>query len=222
MSTANSEPASVKMTPAHDPNDFDIGRRHNLPEIDVMTDDAKMNEAAGPYAGLDRFDARERIVDRSCARWACSTRITDHTHAVGTCDRCGTVVEPRLSLQWFVKMAPLAKPAIAAVERGDIEIVPENRRTEYFEWMRNIRDWCISRQLWWGHRIPGWHCERLQGNYRVARTTPDSCAKCGSAAARAGNRCARNVVQLGAVAVLHAGLAGRYRRITAPTIRPAC
>jgi valyl-tRNA synthetase len=169
---------AVKVTPAHDPNDFEIGRRHNLPEIDVMTDDAKMSAAAGVYAGLDRFEARKRVVaDLEAA--GLLVKIADHTHAVGTCDRCGTVIEPRASTQWFVKMKPLAEPAIAAVERGDIEIVPDNRRTEYFEWMRNIRDWCISRQLWWGHRIPAWYCGDCQ-EITVARETPSKCAKCGS------------------------------------------
>ena len=169
---------AVKVTPAHDPDDFEIGRRHNLPEIDVMTDDAKMSAAAGKYADLDRFEARKRVVEDLQAAGLLE-RITDHTHAVGTCDRCGTIIEPRASTQWFVKMKPLAEPAIAAVERGDVEIVPENRRLEYFEWMRNIRDWCISRQLWWGHRIPAWHCEHCK-EISVARTAPTACAKCGS------------------------------------------
>ena len=169
---------AVKVTPAHDPNDFEIGRRHNLPEIDVMTDDAKMSAAAGPYAGLDRFEARKRVVaDLESA--GLLEKIVDHTHAVGTCDRCGTIIEPRASTQWFVKMKPLAEPAIAAVERGDIEIVPENRRTEYFEWMRNIRDWCISRQLWWGHRIPAWYCGDCK-EIIVSREAPTRCAKCRS------------------------------------------
>ena len=169
---------AVKVTPAHDPNDFEIGRRHNLPEIDVMTDDAKMSAAAGQYAGLDRFEARKRVVaDLEAA--GLLEKIVDHTHAVGACDRCGTIIEPRASTQWFVKMKPLAEPAIAAVERGDIEIVPENRRTEYFEWMRNIRDWCISRQLWWGHRIPAWYCGDCK-EIIVARTAPAECTKCGS------------------------------------------
>jgi valyl-tRNA synthetase len=170
---------AVKVTPAHDPNDFEIGRRHNLPEIDVMTDDAKMSAAAGPYAGLDRFEARKKIVaDLDAA--GLLEKVADHTHAVGTCDRCGTIIEPRASTQWFVKMNPLAEPAIAAVERGDVEILPENRRTEYFEWMRNIRDWCISRQLWWGHRIPAWYCGDCK-EIIVARQTPAKCPKCGSA-----------------------------------------
>jgi len=169
---------AVKVTPAHDPNDFEIGRRHNLPEIDVMTDDAKMSAAAGPYAGLDRFEARKRVVlDLESA--GLLEKVVDHTHAVGTCDRCGTIIEPRASTQWFVKMKPLAEPAIAAVERGDVELMPDNRRTEYFEWMRNIRDWCISRQLWWGHRIPAWHCGGCK-EIIVAREAPTKCPKCGS------------------------------------------
>ncbi|MGB6544776.1 MAG: valine--tRNA ligase [Candidatus Acidiferrales bacterium] len=169
---------AVKVTPAHDPNDFEMGRRHNLAEIEVMTDDATMSEAAGPYAGLERFAARERIVHDLEAQGLLE-RVTDHTHAVGTCDRCGTVVEPRASTQWFVKMKPLADPAIAAVERGDIEIVPEHWRGVYFEWMRNIRDWCISRQIWWGHRIPAWHCGKCK-EIIVARTAPAACPKCGT------------------------------------------
>ena len=170
---------AVKVTPAHDPNDFEIGRRHNLPEIDVMTDDAKMSAAAGPYAGLDRFEARKRVVaDLEAA--GLLEKIADHTHAVGMCDRCGTIIEPRASTQWFVKMKPLAEPAIEAVERGDVELMPDNRRTEYFEWMRNIRDWCISRQLWWGHRIPAWHCGDCK-EIIVAREAPTKCAHCGSA-----------------------------------------
>ena len=170
---------AVKVTPAHDPNDFEIGRRHDLPEIDVMTDDAKMSAAAGRYAGLDRFEARKRIVaDLEAA--GLLEKVADHTHAVGTCDRCGTIIEPRASTQWFVKMKPLAEPAIAAVERGDVELLPDNRRTEYFEWMRNIRDWCISRQLWWGHRIPAWQCGECK-EIIVARKAPDQCTKCGSA-----------------------------------------
>jgi valyl-tRNA synthetase len=137
-----------------------------------------MNAAAGAYAGLDRFEARKRIVaDLEAA--GLLEKVVDHTHAVGACDRCGTIIEPRASTQWFVKMKPLAEPAIAAVERGDIEIVPENRRTEYFEWMHNIRDWCISRQLWWGHRIPAWYCNDCK-EIIVARQAPAQCTKCGS------------------------------------------
>jgi valyl-tRNA synthetase len=170
---------AVKVTPAHDPNDFEMGRRHNLPEIEIMNGDAMMTDAAGPYAGLERFAAREKIV-RDLEAQGLLERVTDHTHAVGTCDRCGTVVEPRASTQWFVKMKPLADPALAAVERGEIEIVPEHWRGVYFEWMRNIRDWCISRQIWWGHRIPAWHCGKC-AEIIVARTAPAVCPKCGAA-----------------------------------------
>jgi valyl-tRNA synthetase len=169
---------AVKVTPAHDPNDFEMGRRHNLPEIEIMNDDAMMSEAAGPYAGLERFAAREKIV-RDLEAQGQLEGVTDHTHAVGTCDRCGTVVEPRASTQWFVKMKPLAEPAIAAVERGEIQIIPEHWRGVYFEWMRNIRDWCISRQIWWGHRIPAWHCGTCK-EIIVARTAPAACPKCGA------------------------------------------
>ena len=202
---------AVKVTPAHDPNDFEIGRRHNLPEIDVMTDDAKMSAAAGKYAGLDRFEARKRIVaDLEAA--GLLEKVADHTHAVGTCDRCGTIIEPRASTQWFVKMKPLAEPAIAAVERGDVEIVPENRRTEYFEWMRNIRDWCISRQLWWGHRIPAWYCGDCK-EIIVARAGAGKMREVRLGQADAGPGRARNMVQFRAVAVLDDGLARRHARL---------
>ena len=169
---------AVKITPAHDPNDFEVGRRHHLPEIDVMTDDGHMSVAAGAYAGLDRFEARKRIVEGLKARGLLE-KVTEHTHAIGLCERSKTIVEPRASTQWFCKMKPLAEPAIAAVERGDIQIVPENRRQEYFNWMRNIRDWTLSRQLWWGHRIPAWYCENCK-HVIVAVDEPSKCVKCGS------------------------------------------
>jgi valyl-tRNA synthetase len=170
---------AVKITPAHDPNDFEVGRRHKLAEIDVMTDDGKMNAAAGAYAGMDRFEARKKIVEDLKALGLLE-KITEHTNAIGLCERSKTIVEPRVSTQWFCRMKPLAEPAIAAVERGEIQIVPDNRREEYFHWMRNIRDWTLSRQLWWGHRIPAWHC----GNCKeiiVAREAPAKCTKCGAA-----------------------------------------
>jgi valyl-tRNA synthetase len=170
---------AVKITPAHDPNDFEAGRRHHLPEINVMTDDGHMNAAAGSYAGLDRFEARKRIVDDLKAQGLLE-RITEHTHAIALCERSRTIVEPRASTQWFCKMKPLAEPAIEAVERGEIQIVPENRREEYFNWMRNIRDWTLSRQLWWGHRIPAWHCGDCK-EIIVAREAPTACTKCSSA-----------------------------------------
>ncbi len=170
---------AVKITPAHDPNDFEVGRRHKLAEIDVMNDDGKMNAAAGVYAGMDRFEARKKIVEDLKALGLLE-KITEHTNAIGLCERSKTIVEPRASTQWFCKMKSLAEPAIAAVERGEIQIVPDNRREEYFNWMKNIRDWTLSRQLWWGHRIPAWHC----GNCKeiiVAREAPAKCSQCGSA-----------------------------------------
>ncbi|HEU0369315.1 MAG TPA: valine--tRNA ligase [Candidatus Acidoferrum sp.] len=169
---------AVKITPAHDPNDFEAGRRHRLQEIDVMTDDGKMNANAGAYAGMDRFAARKKIVHDLEAHGLLE-KTTDHALSVGLCERSRTVVEPRISTQWFCKMKPLAEPAIAAVERGEILIVPENRREEYFHWMRNIRDWTLSRQLWWGHRIPAWYCADC-GEVIVAREAPQKCAKCGA------------------------------------------
>ncbi len=169
---------AVKITPAHDPNDFEVGRRHHLPEIDVMTNDGHMSAAAGAYAGLDRFAARKKIVEDLRARGLLE-KVTEHTHAVGICERSRTIVEPRASTQWFCKMKPLAEPAIAAVESGEIQIVPENRRQEYFNWMRNIRDWTVSRQLWWGHRIPAWYCEDCK-HVTVAVEDPSKCVKCGS------------------------------------------
>jgi valyl-tRNA synthetase len=169
---------AVKITPAHDPNDFEAGRRHNLQEIDVMTDDGKMNANAGVYAGLDRFVARKKIVEDLQSQELIE-KIIDHTHSVGLCERSKTIVEPRISTQWFCRMKPLAEPAIAAVERGEIQIIPENRREEYFHWMRNIRDWTLSRQLWWGHRIPAWYCGDC-GEISVAREAPTKCPKCGS------------------------------------------
>ena len=169
---------AVKITPAHDPNDFEVGRRHGLPEIDVMTDDAHMNTNAGAYAGLDRFEARAKIVEDLKAQNLLE-KVTAHTSAIGICERSGTIVEPRASLQWFCKMKPLAEPAIAAVEHGEIRMLPDNRREEFLNWMRNIRDWTLSRQLWWGHRIPAWYCKE-NGHITVAREAPAMCTTCGS------------------------------------------
>src|SRR2546425_1471285 len=166
---------AVKVTPAHDPNDFEAGLRHNLPQIGVMDEHARMNANAGPYAGLDRFAARKRVLE-DLRKQGFLMAEKDYTFSIGKCDRCGTVVEPRLSTQWFIKIAPLAKPAIEAVERGEITIVPENYKQIYLNWMHNIHDWCISRQLWWGHRIPAWHCSC--GEIIVARETPEKCTKC--------------------------------------------
>src|SRR5437016_7197659 len=169
---------AVKITPAHDPNDFEVGRRHKLTGIDVLTDDGKMNAAAGPYVGMDRFEARKKIVEDLKAQGLLE-KVTEHTSAIGLCERSKTIVEPRASTQWVCRMKPLAEPAIAAVERGEIQIVPDNRREEYFNWMRNIRDWTLSRQLWWGHRIPAWYCKENK-HVTVAQETPAKCAACGS------------------------------------------
>ncbi len=170
---------AVKITPAHDPNDFEIGLRHGLPVVDVMTPDARMSEAAGPrYAGLDRLEARERVV-RDLAEAGLLVRTRPHRHNVGSCYRCDTTVEPRVSFQWFVRMKPLAEPAIEAVRNGTVRFVPERFEKTYFNWMENIRDWCISRQLWWGHRIPAWHCQSC-GRIHVGREAPDRCPDCGS------------------------------------------
>jgi valyl-tRNA synthetase len=169
---------AVKITPAHDPNDFEAGKRHGLEQIDIMTDDGHLNENAGTYAGLDRFEARKKVAEDLKAQ-GLLVKITDHIHAIGLCERSKTIVEPRASTQWFCRMKPMAEVALAAVERGDIRIVPDNRREEYFNWMRNIRDWTLSRQLWWGHRIPAWYCGKC-GAVIVSREDPTKCAKCGS------------------------------------------
>jgi len=167
---------AVKVTPAHDPNDFEAGKRHNLPQIDVMDEHAHMNANAGAYAGLDRYEARKRVL-ADLQEQGFLVGEKDYALALGKCDRCGTVVEPRLSEQWFIKIQPLARKAIEAVESGEITIVPENYKQIYLNWMNNIHDWCISRQLWWGHRIPAWRC--ACGEIIVARETPTKCPKCG-------------------------------------------
>jgi valyl-tRNA synthetase len=169
---------AVKVTPAHDPNDFALGQRHGLPSINVMDETAHINSEGGAYAGLDRYEARTRIVADLEAQ-GFLVAVKEHTNSVGRCDRSKDVVEPRLSTQWFVKIQPLADKAIAAVEQGYINIGPEQYRKTYLEWMRNIHDWCISRQLWWGHRIPAWHCATCK-LITVARTTPSACAHCSS------------------------------------------
>ena len=170
---------AVKVTPAHDPNDFLAGLRHNLPQIEVIDEHSKMNANAGRYAGLDRFAARAHVVeDLTEQGFLVGTK--DYTIALGKCDRSGTIVEPRLSTQWFVKIAPLAERAIEVVEKGYIRFTPENYGQIYLNWMRNIHDWCISRQLWWGHRIPAWYCKNNDcKEVVVAREAPSAC-KCGS------------------------------------------
>ncbi|MBQ6626938.1 MAG: valine--tRNA ligase [Ruminococcus sp.] len=167
----------VKITPAHDPNDFEVGLRHNLPVLNCMTDDAKITEDYPKYAGMDRFEARKAIV-KDLEEGGFLVEIEDYSHNVGTCYRCHTTVEPRVSKQWFVKMKPLAEPAIECVRDGRVKFVPERFDKIYFHWMENIKDWCISRQLWWGHRIPAYYCEQC-GETVVAKEAPSVCPKCG-------------------------------------------
>jgi valyl-tRNA synthetase len=168
---------AVKVTPAHDPNDFEIGQRHNLPSINIMTGDAKMSELAGPYAGQDRYECRENIL-KDLDNLGQLDNVQDHDLAVGHCYRCKTVVEPYLSKQWFVKIKPLADKAVRAVRDGNVKIIPSGWENSYFDWMENIRDWCISRQIWWGHRIPVWYCKKCR-EVIVSRETPETCT-CGS------------------------------------------
>ncbi len=167
----------VKITPAHDPNDFEVGLRHNLPVINVMTDDAKITEDYPAYAGMDRYEARKAIV-ADLEKEGALVKIEDYSHNVGTCYRCGTTVEPKVSTQWFVKMKPLAGPAISAVKNGETKFVPERFEKIYFHWLENIRDWCISRQIWWGHQIPAFYCDEC-GEMTVTKENSAACPKCG-------------------------------------------
>ena len=169
---------AVKITPAHDPNDYLVGERHNLEIIKVINDDGKMNELSGRYNGMDRFEAREEVV-KDLEKLGALVKIEPYTHNVGTCYRCHTAIEPCLSKQWFVKMEPLAKPAIDAVRKGDTKFIPERFDKTYYNWMENIKDWCISRQLWWGHRIPVYYCEDC-GEIMVSVDDVTTCTKCGS------------------------------------------
>lgn len=168
----------VKITPAHDPNDFEVGKRHKLPEINVMNDDATINENGGKYAGMDRYEARKAIVNE-LKEQGLLVKVEDHSHNVGTHDRCNTTVEPLIKPQWFVKMDELIKPAVEAVNSGEIELIPERFEKTYYNWTDNIRDWCISRQLWWGHRIPAYYCDSC-GETIVAEDEPSRCPVCGS------------------------------------------
>ena len=167
----------VKITPAHDPNDFEVGKRHNLPEINILNDDATINANGGEYEGMDRYEARKAIV-KKLDELGLLVRIEDYTHNVGTHDRCKTTIEPMIKKQWFVKMDELIKPAVKAVKEGEIKLVPESMEKTYFNWTDNIRDWCISRQLWWGHRIPAYYCQDC-GETVVAKMMPTKCPKCG-------------------------------------------
>ncbi len=168
----------VKITPAHDPNDFEVGRRHNLPEVNIMNDDATINANGGKYEGMDRYEARKQIV-KELEEEGLLVKIEDYSHNVGTHDRCKTTIEPMIKKQWFVKMDELIKPAVEAVKKGEIKLIPERMDKTYYNWTDNIRDWCISRQLWWGHRIPAYYCDEC-GEVVVAGAAPAVCPKCGS------------------------------------------
>ena len=168
---------AVKITPAHDPNDFEVGKRHNLEEINIMNDDATINELGGKYAGMDRYEARKAMV-ADLEELGLLVKVVPHNHSVGTHDRCGTTVEPMIKPQWFVKMDEMAKAAIKALDDGDLKFVPSRFDKTYLHWLENIRDWCISRQLWWGHRIPAYYCDEC-GEVVVAREMPEKCPKCG-------------------------------------------
>ena len=167
----------VKITPAHDPNDFEVGKRHNLEEIVVINDDATMNSKAGKYAGMDRYKCRKALVE-DLEKEGLLVKVVPHSHNVGTHDRCGTTVEPMIKQQWFVKMDDLIKPAVEGVKNGDIKLLPKRMEKTYFNWTDNIRDWCISRQLWWGHRIPAYYCDEC-GEMVVSKNAPEKCPKCG-------------------------------------------
>ena len=167
----------VKITPAHDPNDFEVGKRHNLPIINIMNDDATINENGGKFAGMDRYEARKQIV-KELDEMGLLVKIEDYSHNVGTHDRCKTTIEPLVKEQWFVKMDELIKPAVEAIKNGDIKLIPERMEKTYYNWTDNIRDWCISRQLWWGHRIPAYYCDECK-EVIVAKEMPDVCPKCG-------------------------------------------
>ena len=167
----------VKITPAHDPNDFEVGRRHHLEEINIMNDDATINRNGGKYEGMDRYEARKAIVEE-LKKARLLVKVVPHSHNVGTHDRCGTTVEPMIKQQWFVKMDEMIKPAVEAVKKGEVRLLPERMEKIYFNWTDNIRDWCVSRQLWWGHRIPAYYCDNC-GEMTVAADKPDKCPKCG-------------------------------------------
>lgn len=168
---------AVKITPAHDPNDFEVGKRHDLPEINIMNDDATINEKGGKYAGMERYEARKAIV-ADLEEQGYLVKIEPHSHNVGTHDRCQTTVEPLIKQQWFVKMEELAKPAINALKTGELKFVPERFDKIYLHWLENIKDWCISRQIWWGHRIPAYYCDEC-GEFVVAKEVPEKCPHCG-------------------------------------------
>ncbi len=167
---------ALKITPSHDPNDFEIGLRHDLPQIKAMNNSGVMSKEAGKYEGMDRFECRKKILD-DLEQKNLLVKAEDYLHSIGHCYRCKTIIEPTISLQWFVRIKPLAEPAIQAVKEGKVRIIPKNWEKTYFDWMENIRDWCISRQIWWGHQIPAWHCASC-GNILVEKDTPEKCDKC--------------------------------------------
>ncbi len=199
----------VKMTPAHDPNDFEVGLRHNLESIRVLDDNGKVVEGYGRYSGMDRYEARKAIV-ADLEEQGYLVKVEEHTHNVGTCYRCGTDVEPIISAQWFVKMEPLAREALRVVNDGEVKFVPDRFSKIYTNWMENVHDWCISRQLWWGHRIPAWTCEDC-GGMTVSETDPTECQHCHSTHIRQ-EEDAGHLVLLRPVALLHPGLARREQR----------
>ena len=168
----------VKITPAHDPNDFEVGKRHNLEEINILNDDATINNLGGKYAGMDRYEARKAMVADLEAE-GLLVKVVPHSHSVGTHDRCKTTVEPMIKPQWFVKMSEMAKPALEAVKNGELKLIPERMNKNYYNWLENIRDWCVSRQLWWGHRIPAYYCQDC-GEITVSKENVCTCPKCGS------------------------------------------
>ena len=196
---------AVKMTPAHDPNDFEVGKRHNLEEICIMNDDATIN-VPGKYFGMDRYEARKAMVE-DLKEQGLLVKVVPHSHNVGTHDRCGTTVEPMVKPQWFVRMDEMAKPAIEALKTGKLKFVPESFGKTYLHWLEGIRDWCISRQLWWGHRIPAYYCQEC-GEIVVAKSMPEKCPKCGCTHFKQDED---TLVLLCSVALLHSGMAGKDR-----------
>ena len=207
---------ALKITPAHDFNDFEIGRRHGLPIINVMDPEARMNENAGVYQGMDRKACRQKVLEDLKALGLLE-KIETYTHNIGHCYRCKTMIEPTLSKQWFVRVGPLAEPALKAVEDGQTQIFPKTWEKTYFEWMTHIRDWCISRQIWWGHQIPAWYCDSC-GSVIVSVTPPPILPYLQFHGIKTGNGCPGYLVQLGPLALFHLRLASGDQR--APGLLP--
>ncbi len=200
----------VKITPSHDPNDFEVAQRHELEQILILDGDARINENGGKYKGLDRYEARAAVLS-DLESLGLLVKTEAHAHNVGQCYRCSTTVEPLTSAQWFVKMKPLAQPAVKAVKDGQIRFIPERFEKTYLNWMDNVHDWCISRQLWWGHRIPAFTCADC-GHVMIKKVDPTVCEKCGREAHFSGRGCAGHLVFLRAVAFFNHGLAGKDER----------